>query len=130
AGVLQDGPGYRHPLLLSHRELEAPLADDLVPLVREPLDEIAVRALGCREYVLIAHAEVAETDVVLDRVVEKGYLLRDYPDRFAEDRQSHLLYRRIVDQYRACAREIIAGYELDQGALADAGFSYEGDQLA
>mmetsp|Transcript_10713 Transcript_10713/g.25405 ORF Transcript_10713/g.25405 Transcript_10713/m.25405 type:complete len:494 (-) Transcript_10713:604-2085(-) len=80
-GVLEDGPGDCHALLLPARQLHPALADGGLVAGRELQDEgVGVRRLGGTPDLRLGGARPAVGDVLVDGRGEQGGLLGDEPD--------------------------------------------------
>ena len=82
--VLEERPRDGDALALAAGEPHAAVADQRAHAVRQILDEVAARRESRVEHLLIRGVGSAVADVLHDRAVEQGNVLRDNADGFAQ----------------------------------------------
>ena len=118
-GVLQDGAGDRHALLLAARELQAALADRRLVALRQGHDEVMDARQPGRPLDILARAVgPAVADVVVDRVVEQHRVLRHHADRGPQAVLRHLTDILAIDPHAAGGHVVEAEQDARHRRLA------------
>ena len=134
--ILDDHAGDGDALALTAGQLHAALAHmrlELAPSapVGEPLDEVrGMRLARCRDHRLVAGLWPPVEDVLLDRAVQQGGVLRHHGDLRAQALLPDAGDVLAVDQDAALLRLEEAQEQVDERGLADAGAADEADLLA
>ena len=134
--ILDDHAGDGDALALAAGQLHAALAHmrlELAPSapVGEPLDEVRRMGLArCRDHRLVAGLRPPVEDVLLDRAVQQGRVLRHHGDLRAQALLLDAGDVLAVDQDAPLLRLEEAQEQVDERGLADAGAADEADLLA
>ncbi len=130
SGVADEGSGDRGPLLLPPRQCDAPLAHVRVKAVRKVLHVLyEVRLRGRRPDLFMPGVEVAERDVVTDRVAKQKHVLRHVPHVLAQRPQRDGVNLVPVDGNGAGVRLQEARDHADEGAFAGPSAPDDGEGL-
>ena len=129
--ILQNGAGNAHALPLSARETAAAVADVGVESLLRLHDEVVGIGNACRPLHVLARGVFhAESDVIVERVVEEDGLLVDVSDELAQVVDAQLAHVDAVDEHFSLLHVVVAGYQVDERRLAAAALPHEGHGLA
>ena len=129
--ILENGARYAHSLPLTAGEPSSAVAYIGVVSLLGSHDEV-VRVGYPRGAFHIFPCGVfhAESDVVVERVVEEYRLLVDVSDEHPQVVYAQVAHVGAVDEHLSLLRVVVARYEVDKSRLAAAALSHERDGLA
>src|SRR5215211_2083753 len=129
-GILEDCTRYGEALLLSAGELDPPFTHAGIVPLRQSLDKVVrVGRPGHRDDLPVRGLLIAEAQVLSYRPHEEKGILQDHADIAAQGFQAHLTNVYAVDQDLTPRGVVETGYEANNGALAGARGSNQGEGL-
>ena len=128
--ILEKRPRDGDPLALATRKPHPAVADQRAHAVRQVLDEVAARRESGVEHLLIRGVGSAVADILHDRAVEQGNVLRDNTDGLAQALLCDPSDILAVDQDPAVLRVVETLQQCEQSRFTAARRTNEADAFA